>query len=378
MTPPGQDPVLSSPLIHRLPFMLLVVVILTIGLWAGLDSLGWQFASSNDPTTAQHGPLMISGFVGSVIALERAIALVIFDHKRHGIFQRVLSWLVPLANIAGSLLLLSPSSNLTGHWIITAASIGLLVIELRILDLTPGLHTLLKAVGAGGWAFGNLLWLSEIQFSALLPAWAMFVILTFIGERFELDRIPSVRPWVLAVFYAGTGLVIAGALLSPLNTDWAIRSSGLGALILALWLVKFDIARNSIQMTGLSRFSALAVIASFGWLGLYGLLALRFGFTAQGGIYAAEIHSLFIGFAGGMILGQTPVILPAFLGFRAIYHDGLMPMAIGLQLALAVRIFGEIVNWPAGRQWGGLLNAAIGLIYIIQLLALLWMNRRTA
>jgi hypothetical protein len=45
------------------------------GLWAGLLRLGWAgpFLQANLP--AAHGPLMVCGFLGTVISLERAVAL---------------------------------------------------------------------------------------------------------------------------------------------------------------------------------------------------------------------------------------------------------------------------------------------------------------
>lgn len=57
----------------RLPFLMLGAVSLLTGLAAGLARLGW-----NLPSLAWadiHGPLMVCGFFGTVIGLERAVAL---------------------------------------------------------------------------------------------------------------------------------------------------------------------------------------------------------------------------------------------------------------------------------------------------------------
>jgi hypothetical protein len=229
---------------------------------------------------------------------------------------------------------------------------------LQLLDITPNLFTLLMAFGAGGWAFGNLLWLGEFQYTTLLPAWAMFVVLIIVGERFELERIHRAGQWMRAALYTSSGLILAGALLAPLNSNLAVRSSGLGCLILALWLLKHDVARTAIGMTGLSRFNAFSALASFLWLGLYGILALRFGLMTDGGLNDAMVHSLFLGFTGGMIIAHSPIILLALINRRATCWPWLSLVVFGLHESLAVRVISDLANWQPGWRWGGLANAA--------------------
>ena len=55
--------------------MLLAALALLAGLWAGLIRLGWQLPPLWLRLPAQHGPLMVSGFLGTLISLERAVAL---------------------------------------------------------------------------------------------------------------------------------------------------------------------------------------------------------------------------------------------------------------------------------------------------------------
>lgn len=368
---------LLLPGILRLFLMALTLLLFVIGLWAGLARLGWRFAITSEYFANQHGPLLVSGFVGSVIALERAVTITVFDRNPPSKLHRLLRWLIPSLSALGSMLLLLPSSALAGRWILTAASLGMLLMTLRLLDITPNLFTLLMAFGAGGWAFGNILWLGEFQYAALLPAWVMFVVLIIVGERFELDRIGATGRWMQSAFYAGGGLILAGALLTPFNSNLAVRSSGLGCLVLALWLLKHDSAHNALGMTGLSRFSAIAALVSFCWLGLYGILALRFGFITDGAISDAVVHSLFLGFTGGMIIAHAPIILPAILGRRATFWPWLGMVVLGLHLSILVRVVSDLTDWQAGRQWGGLLNAGFGLLYILLLACRLWLTRHS-
>ena len=54
--------------------MLLAFVILTAAAWAGLLRLGWAWPVLQPTLPVSHGPLMVAGFFGTLIALERAVA----------------------------------------------------------------------------------------------------------------------------------------------------------------------------------------------------------------------------------------------------------------------------------------------------------------
>src|SRR5512145_1906340 len=57
-----------------LPFILLAILALLFALWAGLLRLGWTLPTF-DNLALLHGPLMVSGFLGVLIPLERAVAI---------------------------------------------------------------------------------------------------------------------------------------------------------------------------------------------------------------------------------------------------------------------------------------------------------------
>lgn len=59
----------------RLPFLALGMIALLSGLWGGLARLGWTVPATWPGAASLHGPLMVSGFVGTVIGLERAAGL---------------------------------------------------------------------------------------------------------------------------------------------------------------------------------------------------------------------------------------------------------------------------------------------------------------
>ena len=65
----------SLPNRFPLPFLVLAILGLLAALWAGLMRLGWQLPALAPSLAMAHGPLMISGFLGTLITLERAVAM---------------------------------------------------------------------------------------------------------------------------------------------------------------------------------------------------------------------------------------------------------------------------------------------------------------
>src|SRR5574339_762113 len=65
----------SFPNRFPLPFFLLATLALLAALWAVLMRLGWQLPALTPFLALSHGPLMISGFLGTLITLERAVAM---------------------------------------------------------------------------------------------------------------------------------------------------------------------------------------------------------------------------------------------------------------------------------------------------------------
>ncbi|MGB7543793.1 MAG: hypothetical protein WBM28_17470, partial [Burkholderiales bacterium] len=59
----------------RLPLLAVGFIALAFGVGAGLVRMGWQLPLPDVALAAWHGPLMIAGFFGTVIGLERAVAL---------------------------------------------------------------------------------------------------------------------------------------------------------------------------------------------------------------------------------------------------------------------------------------------------------------
>jgi hypothetical protein len=322
---------------------------LVLGLWSGLFRIGWAQQPPSDTLALLHGPLMVSGFFGLLIALERAVAAA-----------RPAAYLVPGAAALGSLALFAGATQ-PGAMLFTLAAAGLLALSLATLKQQKALFTLTLALGAAAWLVGNALWASGSQLPEVVPWWMLFLVLTIAGERLELSRLlrPSARRQ--ALFLAPLGALVAAAALG----DGRIgrRLFGAGLLALCLWLVRHDVARRTLRIAGLPRFAASALLLGYFWLAVAGAIALlpeRLGpFVA----YDAFLHAVFIGFVLSMVFAHAPIILPAVLKLAVPFRPLLYaPLAL-LEGSLALRIAADFAGAAEVRAWSGALTAAALLLF---------------
>jgi hypothetical protein len=323
------------------------------GLWSGLLRLGWAGPALHPALPAAHGPLMVCGFLGTVISLERAVAL-----------DRAWAFLAPAATGLGSTLTLAGVGGTAGPVLIAAGSVGLVVIFGVVLSIQAVPFAVVMASGAGAWLGGNALWLSGWPVHALVPWWIGFLVLTIAGERLELSRMLFHAPWINRLFLSLVGVLAAGLVLSVEAPTLGFRVMGAGLGAVALWLGAFDVARRTVSTTGLERFIAVCLLAGYGWLLLGGGLALAYGNPGAGLVYDAILHAVFVGFAFSMIFGHAPVIFPSVLGVSIPYHPGFYGHVALLHLSLTARVTGDLWALPPLRILGSWGNAGAILLFL--------------
>ena len=346
---------------QRLPLLAAAGISLLAGLWAGLVRLGWDLPSLLVSLPAGHGSLMISGFLGTLISLERAVAL---SHHQNG---RPWFYAAPLLSGLGAVALLTTIPPVVGRGLTVLGASGLVLIFLVIIRMQPTTDHIVMSVGAGLWLAGNGLWLAQWPIHRVVPFWAGFLVLTIAGERLELSRVLLIKSTVRLAFLLIVGIILLGLLLSLANFTTGMRISGAGLLALGLWLLRFDISRRTIRSKGLTRFIAACLLPGYIWLVVGGVLWLLYGgqFTA-GPIYDAMLHTIFVGFVISMIFGHAPVIFPAVLNIPIPYSPIFYTPLLLLHLSLLVRLIGDLCTWLPVRRWGGMLNeAAIVLFFVV-------------
>lgn len=338
----------------RVPFVALGLLALLAALWAGLVRIGWNLPPLLQGLPGAHGPLMVAGFVGTLISLERAVAL-----------GMRWTFAAPLLSGIGSLLLLVVLPFSGGKLLIALGSLVLVAIFVEIVRRQRAFFTVTMLAGAVMWFVGNLLWLLGWSVFQVVLWWAGYLILTVAGERLELGRMRRLSRTIEILFLGAAALLAFGLIVGVFDAGLGTRLDGIALVALALWLWRFDIARRTVRQAGLTRFIALSLLAGYVWLGVGGIFAVVFDRPFASNLqYDALLHSLFLGFIMSMIFGHAPIILPAVLSRALSFRPSFYAHLTLLHLSLVVRIAGDLLNSPPAREWGGMFNVIAVLLFL--------------
>jgi hypothetical protein len=169
------------------------------------------------------------------------------------------------------------------------------------------------------------------------------------------------------LFIALSAVALAGALAAPFALRGADRLLGFAMLVFGLWLATNDVARRTVRMQGVTRYTAVCLLAGYVWLVIAGFSFLARPGEMVGPHFDASLHAFAVGFVLSMIFGHAPIIVPALTG-RAVRFGGhfYLPLAL-LHASLLMRVAGDHAGALAVRRWGGLLNEVALLVFLIVL-----------
>jgi hypothetical protein len=329
---------------------------LLAGLWAGLVRIGWQLPETSLNLLLAHGPLMVCGVLGALVGLERAVAM-----------QKTWPYAVPALSALGVLAVIAGLPLLFVALLFSLASLLLALVYAEIVNTHPALYTKVMAAGAGFLLAGNLLWLFGLPVYRVFPWWMGFLVFTIAGERLELGRVQRLSASVTRLFAIAAIALGAGIVAATLLPAWGMRLFGLTLAGVALWLLRYDIARKTVRTKGLPQFVGLCLLLGHAWLLAGGALLMVIGAVASGPLYDAMLHAVFVGFVFSMIFGHAPIIVPAVMGLPvAMTRLFYLPLAL-LHGSLLLRVLGDVVMNAELRRWGGMLNAVALLGYVVVL-----------
>jgi hypothetical protein len=311
-----------------------------LGLWTGLARLGLALPGGVPAAAEWHGALMISGFLGTLISLERAVAL-----------GRGWAYAAPALSAVGALLLLAGTAPpAAGLFLLAGVLLTLNSVILAVRQ--PALFAVLLAVAAASWAGGTLAWLMGQPMPAVTGWWLEFLVLTVMAERLELSRLLSPPVWRQAIFVVAVSLILIGAARGEFAAN-AAPLSGVGLIASTLWLVVHDVARRTIRQSGQTRFSAACMLAGYFWSAAAGLLLLLVPPGTTAFAFDAAVHAITLGFILSMIFGHAPIILPAITGLRVRSSAvAYVPLAI-LHLSVLLRVAGDLFELSSLRELSG-------------------------
>ena len=340
---------------------------LLAGLDASLLLLGLPAPVNLTRLADVHGILMVLGFLGTVIALERAVAL-----------RQRWAFASPALLGAGGIALVTPAPLLLGQALLVLGCLVLVAIYGALWRRSAEVTILVQLLGGILAACGAALW-GRTEVSVVLPWLVAFLVLTIAAERADLARL-SMPHGAGEQLLALSVLVSVGVLASLLWPSIGGPLFGLALVGLTFWLARNDVARRLIGSTGLPRFSSAALLAGYGWLGLAGSLWALGAVPGAGGgplanhpaAYDTVIHATFLGFALSMVMAHAPVILPAVLSVKLPYRPVLWAPLVVLHAGLLLRVTGNLLGGgnPVPYQAGSVLTILAVLLLALTAVSL--------
>ncbi len=322
------------------------------GLDAALLALGVWAPVPADHLPGVHGMVMVLGFLGTLISLERAQALrqpwAYLAPALLGVGGTCLALGFP---VLGQLLLVQGMLVFGGVYLGLWRRAPLPLVAVQVLSTLPAL-----AAAA--------LWL-VVDLAGLVPLLAAFLVLTIAAERAELaqlalgaravPRLVGLATWVVAA--AASALVWA---------DVGARLLGLGLVATAAWLARDDVARRMVRTTtGLRRYNGAALLLGYGWLALAGVVWLVGGAPSSDAAYDVVIHATFLGFGVSMVMAHAPIIFPAVLGRPLPYRPSFWLPLVLLHGGLLLRVVGDAAGRGALWQGGSVVTVVSLLVFAV-------------
>jgi hypothetical protein len=337
---------------HRLTFVAFAVANLIIGMLSGLGRLGVVVPLPE--AYVHHGAIMVGGFLGSLIALEKVIPL-----KQNVYFAG------PLLS-ASAIVIFIVGDFQWAVIMLILASVVFILVYVAYLRKQYNWYLMLALMGAVCWLVGNCMLLWKRFYPLAFPWWMGFLLFTIVSERLELSKflpVTSRQKNVLTVFL---GLFLL-SLLIPFHGAGTYLS-GLVVVLISIWLMRYDVLRITLKKEGLTRFTAVALLCGYCALTLCGVFMITLVNASLG--YDIVVHTFFIGFVFSMIFAHGPIILPGVLGLSVKpYHPLFYLPLITLLASLVMRIAADVTLLPYEyRALSGWVSMGSILLYFVLML----------
>lgn len=314
------------------------------GLYGGLQRFGIPLPDLAAPQDL-HGLLMMQGVFGTLVPLERAVAL------------RQLGWFIaPALSIAGSALLLA--GHPSGMMLLLSSTAVFVAMSMWVLWLQPAAFNLVLVLGALALLAGTAVMAVLGEPMLAMPLWITFLVLTVSAERLELSRMVGITRRGTAAFLVTACLLLIGA-APPIQALDAGLTLAAALVLMAAWLIVHDVARHRLRLGGQNAFMATAILCGHAWLVIAGSAMAAEPMLAQ--MRDVSIHSIGIGFAVSMIMGHALIILPAVGGWRPIYRPAMYLPLVVLQVSVAARAAMDI--WAPDLRW------TTGILTVVSILS---------
>jgi hypothetical protein len=342
----------------RVPFVALAILCLLAGLWSGLNRIGWSLAPL--PAIAHHGAIMVGGFLGTLISLEKIIPL-----KQKFLYS------IPLTSALSVVFFIVDQPSLA-ILLLTLASIGFAGVLSYYFSRQRSLIYILMLAGAAQWLIGNTMLLTKQFYPLAFPWWMGFVLFIITSERLELMNFLPVSSSSKKLLISLLVIFVIGVLLSFHGVGNVV--CGISVAGVSLWLMKNDLVGINIRKHRLTKFVAVSLLAGYIALLLTGVLLVTL--SNQWFAYDVIVHTFFIGFVFSMIFAHGPVILPGVLGTSIKpFHKILYVWLFAMQGSWVLRIFADVLAAFSLRQISGMLSTSAIVAYFISMVVITFRSR---
>lgn len=336
----------------RIAVFAIIVMALLAGIGSGLSRLPIPMPDPTPTLVAWHGPLMVSAFFGTVISLERAIAI-----------KTPFAYTAPLLNAIGTLILLTSHHVPAAQLFAVAAAIVLTTVSLKVVVDMNADFTQLLALAAACWIGAGVTWWLTHDATRAVLLWFAFLVITITGERLELTRLLGTPRSAKRACYAIVILLVLAAVGEAFTVEPSGRIFSIGLVFLAIWLMRYDIARHNLRQRGITRYIAICLLSGYGWLGVAGGLGLLGAFSVTSPLRDSALHAIGLGFVMSMVFGHALIIFPVITRLKLSYHAVFyFPLAL-LHGSLLLRIVATSIDAAHFHPIGALGNALTFLVF---------------
>lgn len=320
------------------------------GLNAALVRLGVWAPVASERIGDLHGPVMVLGFMGTLISLERAQAL-----------RNSLAYLAPALLGLGSIFLVAGLPPTLGKLLLLDGTLAFVAVMVALWVRAPLGLVAAQVLGAFMAALAAGLWL-VVDIAALIPLLAAFLVITIAAERAELAQLTMGRRAIPTLLVMGSVLALSAS-LAVVVPQVGGGIFGAACLVTAVWLFRDDVGRRMVRTDGLRRFNAAALLAGNFWLAVAGIVWLVTGQPTGRGAYDITIHGVLLGFGLSMIIAHAPIIFPAVLG-RPLPYKPVMWVPLGvLHGGMVVRALGDLTGIDLLFRTGGIVTVSSLLLF---------------
>ncbi len=367
---------------HRFVILLFAGIAAIAGTVAALSRSNLPTIINRAPLADAHGAIMVFGFLGTAISMERSVAFRAgsASKPKWGFIAPILSALGVFV-FMGEMLRIVPMPAVWQLYPATLWALSMLMLSAVYIGIWFRQHSMsviIQVMGSFVGFCGAALWARGINASILAPWWMVFLTLTIVGERLELSHATVLDGHVEPTLLSATIAIVLSLPIQLMMPSIGFVCFGLSMGVLLVTMLINDTARRTWNKPRLTGFMGTCMLVGYVWAILASLVWV---FAPNGGTdYWADfsIHALAIGFVLSMVAAHVCVIVPAIVRRPMPYHWVIwIPWGI-LQLGLLLRFIGTVQTVTLLWQVGDAINVAGVLCLMICIVGLTIYGSRKA